>query len=408
MRDNFEKTAFLLKCLMDNMTDNIYFKDLDSRFILMNQSLVQWLGKSTSAELIGKSDFDLFAREHAQQAYEDEQRIIETGEPLYGIEEKETWPDGSVTWVSTTKMPLKNEDGEIIGTFGISRDITAHKNAELRAARYAAEVKRYAEEMKQVKEEIEDDLRLAGELQKAFFPGSYPEFMCPDRPNQKRVEFYHLHHAGGLIGGDLCTILKLSETRAGIFMCDVMGHGVRAALGTAIIRTLVDDMARLELDPGRCLEHMNRAMIPVLRSTEEVIFATACYMVLDVESGLVEMANAGHPVPMLVGGDGTVKWCMEEHRRGPALALVEESTYSSVSMPLNPGDGMVMFTDGIFEIYAGKADEEYGEERLLESFRNHAGLPLKELFPTILKEARLFADHEAFDDDVCLVGFRLC
>lgn len=406
MNDNFEKTAFLLKCLMDNMTDNIYFKDLDSRFIMMNQAMVQWLGKSSSIELIGKSDFDLFAEEHAQQAFDDEQRIIETGEAMYGVEEKETWPDGSVTWVSTTKMPLKNEEGGIIGTFGISRDITAHKEAEMRAALYAAEVKRYAEEMKRVKDEIEDDLRMAGELQKAFFPVSYPEFILQGKTGPKAVEFYHLHHAGGLIGGDLCAVLKLSETRAGIFMCDVMGHGVRAALGTAIIRTLIDEMARENPAPGQCLEQMNRAMIPVLRSTEEFIFVTACYIVLDMETGRVEMANAGHPAPLLLGAGGKAAWCIAEEHRGPALAIEEEAEYQSVVLNVGPGDGMVMFTDGIFEISAGD-DEEYGEERLLESFLRYQDLPLSDLFPSVLTEARLFAGEKAFDDDVCLVGFRL-
>jgi sigma-B regulation protein RsbU (phosphoserine phosphatase) len=406
MNDNFEKTAFLLKCLMDNMSDNIYFKDLDSRFILLNQSMSEWQGAQSVGDLIGKSDFDLFAEEHAQQAFEDEQEIIRTGKPILAKEEKETWPDGRVTWVSSTKMPLKNDEGDIIGTFGISRDITAHKEAELRAARYAAEVKRYAEELKRINEDIEEELRMAGELQKAFFPASYPEFLRSDHPEKKAVDFYHLHHAGGLIGGDLCTILKLSDTRAGIFMCDVMGHGVRAALGTAIIRALVDDTARTEADPAKCLEHMNGAMIPVLRSSEEFVFATACYMILDVDSGALQMANAGHPVPLLLERKGKVTWSMEEGQRGPALAILDEAVYESVGLQLNPGDGMVMFTDGIFEISAGD-DEEFGEARLLESFRQYQDLPLNELFPSVLKEARLFAGEKAFDDDVCLVGFRL-
>lgn len=406
MSDNFEKTAFLLRCLMDNMSDNIYFKDLDSKFIMMNQSMAQWQGPRSPSDLIGKSDFDLFSHDHAAKAYADEQRIIQTGESIHAMEEKETWPDGHVTWVSTTKLPLKNEDGDIIGTFGISRDITAHKEAELRAARYAAEVQRYAEEMKRVKDEIEDDLRMAGNLQKAFFPASYPEFKNPEAPDKKLVNFYHYHHAGGLIGGDLCSVIKLSETQVGIFMCDVMGHGVRAALGTAIIRTLVDDMSRNELDPGRCLEKMNQALIPVLRSTDEFIFATACYMILDVTTGLIRMANAGHPAPVVIPKAGRVQWCFDaDEERGPALAIQEGSVYPTLQHQLQPGDAMVMFTDGIFEIARGD-NEEYGEERLLESFEQHRTASLQQLFPAVLEDARLFSGETAFDDDVCLVGFR--
>jgi sigma-B regulation protein RsbU (phosphoserine phosphatase) len=88
------------------------------------------------------------------------------------------------------------------------------------------------------------------------------------------------------------------------------------------------------------------------------------------------------------------------------MALMEHVSYPTTQRKMNPGDAVVMFTDGIFEIARGDK-EEYGEQRLLESFRRHQHLPLPELVPTILKEARLFAGEESFDDDVCIVGFRL-
>ena len=81
--------------------------------------------------LRGKTDYDFFTEEHASAAFADEQLIIATGQPVIGIEEKETWPDGRTTWVSTTKMPLRDDEGKIMGIFGISRDITKHKKREL-------------------------------------------------------------------------------------------------------------------------------------------------------------------------------------------------------------------------------------------------------------------------------------
>ncbi len=120
----------LLHNLMGTIPDAIYFKDTKSRFIRASKALAKKVGLSDPAELIGKTDFDLFTKEHAQQAFEDEQRILRTTVPEIGIEEKETWSDSRITWVSTTKMPLRDAHGRIIGTFGVSRDITKRKAVE--------------------------------------------------------------------------------------------------------------------------------------------------------------------------------------------------------------------------------------------------------------------------------------
>jgi PAS domain S-box-containing protein len=129
---NYER--YLLHSLMDNMPDNIYFKDADSRFVRINKALAAYLGLKDPAEAVGKTDFDFFAAEHARPARADEEEVMRTGRPLVAKEECEVLPDGHKRWVSTTKMPFRDAAGVIRGTFGISRDIT-----ELRRAREAAE-----------------------------------------------------------------------------------------------------------------------------------------------------------------------------------------------------------------------------------------------------------------------------
>jgi PAS domain S-box-containing protein len=120
---------FLLQTLMNHTPDFIYFKDGESRFIKISQALARQFGLSDPEQAVGKTDFDFFSEEHARQAYEDEQAIMRTGQPLTH-EERETWPDRPDTWVSTTKMPLHDAAGNAVGTFGISRDITKRKRAE--------------------------------------------------------------------------------------------------------------------------------------------------------------------------------------------------------------------------------------------------------------------------------------
>ncbi|OHB83965.1 MAG: hypothetical protein A2V98_14165 [Planctomycetes bacterium RBG_16_64_12] len=132
---------FLLATLMDRSPDYIYFKDAESRFIRISKALGDYFSLDDPGEAIGKSDSDIFDPGHAEQYLADEQEVMRTGEPVVNKEEEQPWPDGRVRWMSTSKVPLRNPAGEIIGTFGISRDITARKRAELglQAAKEVAE-----------------------------------------------------------------------------------------------------------------------------------------------------------------------------------------------------------------------------------------------------------------------------
>jgi len=117
--------------LLSTTEERVYFKDVRSRFLLVSAGWIAAIAPDRSAEdIVGKTDFDFFSKEHAEAAFEDEQRIIRTGEPMVNKLERETFGNGMSPWVSTTKMPLRDETGQIIGTFGISRDVTAQIRAE--------------------------------------------------------------------------------------------------------------------------------------------------------------------------------------------------------------------------------------------------------------------------------------
>lgn len=133
----FRMHRTLLEAFLDHIPDNVFFKDRASRFVRVSRSMAAYFGLTDPAQAVHKTDADFFSGEHAGRALADEQEILRTGKALAGIEEKETWPDGRETWVLTTKIPLRNHRGAVIGTMGIARDITDRKQAEFRI-RYMA------------------------------------------------------------------------------------------------------------------------------------------------------------------------------------------------------------------------------------------------------------------------------
>lgn len=130
----------LLESLLATIPDHIYFKDRQSRFIRINQACGDRHGLADLGEIVGKTDFDMFDPEHAQMAFDDERRIMETGIALEDKEETPTWADGKPCWVSSTKVPFRDAHGNIVGIIGISRNITERKLAELEQDRLQRQV----------------------------------------------------------------------------------------------------------------------------------------------------------------------------------------------------------------------------------------------------------------------------
>ena len=129
VEETLHNEQYLMQTLMDNLPDHIYFKDNESRFIRINRSQSKIFGLDDPSQAIGKTDFDFFSKEHATTTCNDEQAIMLTGQPI-SKDEKETWPDGSISYVLSTKMPWRNVEGNIVGTFGISKNITERKKME--------------------------------------------------------------------------------------------------------------------------------------------------------------------------------------------------------------------------------------------------------------------------------------
>ena len=128
--DSHFSDRHLLHALLNHANDSIYFKDSFCRFLRISRAQAKLFGLADPNEAIGKTDFDMFASQHASDAFADEKKVMRTGQSILDLEEMETYEDGRVSWCSTSKYPLRDENGKIIGTFGISRDITTRKLAE--------------------------------------------------------------------------------------------------------------------------------------------------------------------------------------------------------------------------------------------------------------------------------------
>src|SRR5262249_54372746 len=172
--------------------------------------------------------------------------------------------------------------------------------------------------------QMETDLRMATELQQALMPRAYPSFPADAGEGATSLRFYHRYVPASMMGGDFFHIARLSDDTAGICICDVMGHGVRAALITAMLRALIETHAAEATDPGEFLKQLNTEFTEILKQTGTVVFATMLYCIINVRRLDACLARAGHPAPLHARRATREAWAVEAGKgsAGPALGLI--------------------------------------------------------------------------------------
>ena len=390
-----EDERFLLRQLIDHIPVQIYFKDLASHFVMANKHMAEWVGFDDGAKLAGKHDRDFFDENHWKPAEADERRIMESGEPITGQIEHEVWPDRPETWVMTSKFPWRDRHGHLKGTFGISNDVTRIIKAQRKATELAAQL--------QEKNRIyEEELMLAREIQQAFATMEFPDL----RDARRAFHFGSRYIPISGLAGDFFEVIPLEGNRAGVLICDVMGHGVRSALVVAMLRGLLEKQRALAGDPGAFLHGLNEGLAAILERAGTMMFATAFYGVIDPSAGVFNYACAGHPGPVVHGPQGTHQIACEREQRGPALGLNRHADYPTSSLPIDSFTHMILFTDGVLEA-ENSAGEPFFEKRLLEIIAAHSAGPLEALLDEILQRVLSFCETRHFDDDVCLLGIEV-
>jgi serine phosphatase RsbU (regulator of sigma subunit) len=293
-----------------------------------------------------------------------------------------------------------------VARLGVANDSLQIENEERKCAEAAME--EYADDVRRKNDRFEADLRLAREIQLALLPQKFPTFPHDAAEVASALRFSVSYHPAATVGGDFYHVLQISDSVAGVFICDVMGHDVRAALVSAVLRTLVEELKSTAGDAAWFLTEVNQRLIEILGRTEAPIFATAFYAVLDIENGRVQYASAGHPRPLHLHADSGVVECLPfvGCEEGPALGVVPDIAYGSCVRPLHPRDLLVFYTDGLYEVRNAQTGE-YGEEHLLQAAQRQLGFPPAMVIDALILDALRYAHEEAFEDDVCLVAAQV-
>jgi sigma-B regulation protein RsbU (phosphoserine phosphatase) len=403
-QESLRESEALYHSLVETMPQGVFRRDLEGRFTFVNQPYCKYHGIKAD-DLIGKTDFDLYPPAAAEKYWADDLRVIQNGETMDVIEESRPVAVGETRYLHVIKSPLRDAGGAIIGLQGMFWDISEQKLAEQRIRRANEELAASQEKLRLKNEQMEEDLKVAGEIQAAMLPHQLPTFPRGVPPADSAFQFTHRYRPTGAVGGDFFNVTALSDTEAAVFICDVAGHDVRSALVTAMIRALLEELRPLAHDPGHFLTKLNQDLGAILNHAGTPVLTTAFYLVADSATGILRFANAGHPKPLLIRRQaGSIEPMANAGTRSQAaLGVFERTIYHTTEITFGPPDLVMLFTDGLYEVQ-NPAGDLYTQALLTAAARAGSRLPTGQLFDSLLEEIRQFAGTHQFDDDVCLVG----
>jgi len=247
--------------------------------------------------------------------------------------------------------------------------------------------------------ELEQSMEMAHRLQDAMLPQKYPRLA--------NVSFSHMYSPAEAVGGDIFYITGMQDGRAAIFIADVSGHGIRAALITSIVKTVIDYIDMTDKTPSDILKDFNSRFRSVLGPLAPQIYATGVLMMVDGENRSISMANAGHPTPLLVSKERmTAEPIMGLDDSGPAFGFLPDPIYPTYERGLSTGDIVLSFTDGIYEVM-NEEDEMFGLKRLRSLVSDNAHLIPRDLIQKLVTETEEFMDSPRRPDDVCIVAVEM-
>jgi sigma-B regulation protein RsbU (phosphoserine phosphatase) len=404
MEENVRSSEALYHSLVETIPQNIFRKDLQGHYTFVNRQFCKTLGK-TREEVLGKTIADFLPANFAQEREAADRQVIETKKPFETIEESRF--SGEVGYNQVVKLPIFDADGNVIGLQGMFWDITAQKLAAERIRKANTELARSRKELHTKNLELEDDLKMAREIQITMLPQQYPCFPRTASPEESAFHFTHRYLPTGTVGGDFFTVSALSDEEASVFICDVAGHGVRSSLVTAMIRALLEELKPLAHEPGKFFTKLNRDLHAILRHAGTPMLTTGFYLVANYQTGIMRYTNAGHPKPLLIRRNKKVVEPLTNigGKSQPALGLFEEAIYHTSEVKFAAQDLVMLFTDGLYEVL-DEQHELYTQAMLVSDVAERAQLPASELFDQLIDRMQRFSADGKFSDDVCIVGME--
>lgn len=381
---------WLFQTMMKHLDEYIYFKDKKSRFLAVSDYLVKQVDKQSPAEVIGLNDSDFYDRAHADEAYSDEIRLVEGQLSEINKEEHVNADMDDEMWVATRKLPLFTKSHRIAGSFGLSRDITREKVLH--------------DKLEQNHERMQAELLLAKNLQTKLMQQKIPQLTKKDGTAavtiaSKYIPSFHL-------SGDYYSINKTPCGGMALFIADVMGHGVRAAMVTAMIQTAVQELSEFAHRPAEFIKQLNNTIVQTIKPSGQLLFTTGAYCYLNIEERRLTYVQAGAKHGILVPVDeDKMSLSFKKDTVGPALGLVKDVDYQENEIDLQENDEILLYTDGIIE--AAMGDEEFSERRLLDFLAEHRHANLDDMMNDLISSVQNFTDSQQLDDDVCLLSFRI-
>jgi serine phosphatase RsbU (regulator of sigma subunit) len=237
---------------------------------------------------------------------------------------------------------------------------------------------------------LNSELELAATLQKS---------LIPKPPNEiGRLRFAFHYEPMGFVGGDYYDLIEIKNGKRGLLLADVSGHGVSSAFIAAMLKISFKNYAPGSNSPADVLDKLNREYCNVIQTGD---YVTAFYAIFDTEHKKILYSGAGHPKPLFRHGKDDVELLSSE---GFFIGMFEDADYNDSAVGFDEGDRFLAYTDGIIEAYSEERNEQFGEKRLLKSFKKYKGKPLEGMLQLIIQDVKEFMQKSSFYDDLAMVA----